>query len=546
MYVTINDVIKIDSFKGVEVIAGEAGLARRVSNVFFMEVPDIFSYIDEHGLLLTTLYPVADKPEEIDALIPKLAEMNIAGIAVKPGRYVAEIPASMIEQANKYGIPLMKLPDDANLSILSNQILTKLLDVRTSVLEFRNKMHQQLLDLLLEGADLNRFVHSIAKLIDAPVLLLNTELECIASSINTEQKEIKVLHQSNHLEQYSRKTNNLTVQINDHAYEKNDIFIQSIYAGESEFGYLVILLEKETNITENLIVAVEQASFLVAFLFQTEQSLLQKERNHLNSFVRDIFNDQYTSQTEVMEKAKVFKWKLSFPLVILSIKTNIKESEKKLSIYYRMLDSGLIERMISEILDIPIQNCKLTYYNDSLICFISFTSEKRLKENLQQLGETIISRFGKNSHLGISISDTVDSINQIREHYSNSTLVYNIYKESLEHQSFVHFYEDIGLFRLFHYIEDSSILEKFVTEKLGSVIEYDERKDANLLETLRYYIKNNTNLQKTADDMFVHYNTMRYRMNKLKELGIDVKSGFELTDISVAYQLYHYLKTQKK
>lgn len=544
MYVTINDVLKLKGFTNVEVIAGESGLDHRIKNVYFMEVPDIYAYIDQHGLLLTTLYPVADKPEQMETLIPKLAEMNVAGIAIKPGRYVAEIPDIIIQQANENEIPVMKLPDDANLSTMSNQILTKLLDMRTSVLEFRNKMHQQLLDLLLEGADLHKFVHSIANLIDTSVLLLNTDLDCVESSVDKNEKEVTVFHGSNHLEQYTRKTNNLSIRINDHLYEKNDIFIQSIYAGDSEFGYMVILLEKGQDVTDNLIVAVEQASFLVAFLFQTEQALLQKERNHLSSFVRDIFNNQYTSQTEVIEKAKVFKWNLQFPLVILSIKTNIKDSEKKLSIYYRMLDSRLIERMVSETVNIPVENCKLLYYNDSLICLISFSSERRLKQRLQQLGDSIIFRFGKESNLGISISDAVYSINQIKESYSNSILVYRIYKENLDQQSFVHFYEDIGLFRLFHYIEDNSVLQEFVTEKIGKVIEYDERKDADLLETIQYYIKNNTNLQKTADDMYVHYNTMRYRMAKLKELGIDVNGGFGLTEISVAYQLYQYLKTK--
>lgn len=544
MYVTIKDVLEMDEFAGVEVVAGESGLTRRVRNVYFMEVPDIYAYIDQNGLLLTTLYPIADNLEQIQTLIPKLAEKNLAGIAIKPGRYVAEIPDIMIEQANEYSIPLMKLPSDANLSTLTNRVLKTLLGVKTSILEFRDKMHQQLLDLLLEGADLQRFVLSIAKLIDAPVLLLNNDLECVESSIDKKENNI-ILHQQNHLNHNSTGLNYFTVQVNDSIYEKNDIFIQSIYAGDNRFGLLVILLEKGKSATDNLIVAVEQASFLVAFLFQTEQALLQKERNHLSSFVRDIFTNRYTSQTEVIEKAKVFKWKFYFPAVILSIKTNITDNDNKLAAYYRMLDSGLIERLVSEILDIPIENCKVLYYNDSLVCFISVVFENRLKQKLEKAGDAIISNFKKVGNLGISISDTVCNIKQIKEAFENSLLVYKIYKKSLEDNHFVYFYEDIGLFRLFHYIENTSVLEDFVTVKLGKVIEYDERKDANLLETMRYYIKNNTNIQKTADDMYVHYNTMRYRMNKLKELGINGDDGFELTEISVAYQLYQYLKSQK-
>ncbi len=531
----------MEGFEDVEVLAGEAGLSRRVENVYFMEVPDIYTYIDQNGLLLTTLYPVADKPEHIETLIPKLAELNLAGIAIKPGRYVAEIPTIMVEQANELGIPLMKLPDGANLSTLTNQVLTKFLDVKTSLLEFRNKMHQQLLELLLEGTDVNKFVHSIASLVNAPVLLLNNDFEYVGSSLHNEHK-ISIQHKAYNSDA-SKST--FSVQVDDTVYDKNDLFIQCIFAGGNDYGFLVILLEKEKNLTEDLIIAIEQASFIIAFLFQTEQTLLQKERNHLSSFVRDIFHNQYTSQTEMIEKAKVFRWNLQFPLVLVSIKTNEKDSEKKLAIFHKMLDSGLIEVSASKMVDVPIENCKVLYINDSLVCFISLVSEKNVRKKLQNLGDTILTLFEKNGNLGVSISDTVHHFNQMKEYYDNSTLVFQVYKEHLQKQSYVHFYGDIGLFRLFHYVDNLYMLEDFVTEKLGKVFEYDKKKNTNLLETLKYYIKNNTNVQKTAEDMFVHYNTMRYRINKLKELGIDGEDGFELTEISLAYQLHQYLQLKK-
>ncbi|MFJ7839204.1 PucR family transcriptional regulator [Lysinibacillus sphaericus] len=541
MFITISDVLNMEGFEDVEVLAGEAGLSRRVENVYFMEVPDIYAYIDQNGLLLTTLYPVADKPEHIETLIPKLAELNLAGIAIKPGRYVAEIPTIMVEQANEFGIPLMKLPDGANLSTLTNQVLTKFLDVKTSLLEFRNKMHQQLLELLLEGTDVNKFVHSIASLVNAPVLLLNNDFEYVGSSLHNEHK-ISIQHKAYNSDA-SKST--FSVQVDDTVYDKNDLFIQCIFAGGNDYGFLVILLEKEKNLTEDLIIAIEQASFIIAFLFQTEQTLLQKERNHLSSFVRDIFHNQYTSQMEMIEKAKVFRWNLQFPLVLVSIKTNEKDSEKKLAIFHKMLDSGLIEGSASKMVDVPIENCKVLYINDSLVCFISLVSEKNVRKKLQNLGDTIVTLFEKNGHLGVSISDTVHHFNQMKEYYDNSTLVFQVYKEHLQKQSYVHFYGDIGLFRLFHYVDNLYILEDFVTEKLGKVFEYDKKKNTNLLETLKYYIKNNTNVQKTAEDMFVHYNTMRYRINKLKELGIDGEDGFELTEISLAYQLHQYLQLKK-
>ncbi|OEC01321.1 hypothetical protein GY31_13595 [Lysinibacillus sphaericus] len=55
MFITISDVLSMEGFEEVEVLAGEAGLSRRVENVYFMEVPDIYAYIDQNELLLTRL-----------------------------------------------------------------------------------------------------------------------------------------------------------------------------------------------------------------------------------------------------------------------------------------------------------------------------------------------------------------------------------------------------------------------------------------------------------------------------------------------------------
>ncbi|MDW0111156.1 helix-turn-helix domain-containing protein [Sporosarcina aquimarina] len=399
--------------------------------------------------------------------------------------------------------------------------------------------------MLLEGADLNKFVYSIAKLIDAPVILLTNDLEYLESSLDADPSDIQIHSRTTEMQAHSTYRQMDAIDVKGYHYVKENIFFQPIFAGDQEFGYLVILLEAEKAIQENLIIAAEQASFLVAFLFQSEQALLEKERNHLSSFVRDVFNNQYSTETELFEKSKVFNWRFTFPLVMISIQANISDSEDRLALYYRILDSGLLERIIASTMEISEENCKVLYFNDSVLCFVSLKNEANLKSKLTRIGHSVESNFSDKGYIGVSISDVVYELEELRQAYSNSMLVFTIYKENLESKSFVHFYTDLGLFRLFHNIKDTTILEEFVLEKLGPVLEYDEGKEVKLLETLRYYIKNNTNVQKTADDLYVHYNTMRYRMNTIKELGIQLDNGFELTEISLACQLLQYLEMKK-
>ena len=53
---------------------------------------------------------------------------------------------------------------------------------------------------------------------------------------------------------------------------------------------------------------------------QTKAAIQQKERNYLDSFLRDMLNTRYQSQSEIIDKAEVFKWYLHFPNVIIVIR----------------------------------------------------------------------------------------------------------------------------------------------------------------------------------------------------------------------------------
>ena len=83
-------------------VGGQEGLDRQVRAVNVMEVPDILDWVQPDELLLTTAYPLRHDPVGLDALIPRLAERGLAGIAVKPARYIESIPNGMIEAADRH------------------------------------------------------------------------------------------------------------------------------------------------------------------------------------------------------------------------------------------------------------------------------------------------------------------------------------------------------------------------------------------------------------------------------------------------------------
>lgn len=545
MKVTVEEILKLESFRDVEVVAGFDGLDKEVENVYVMEVPDISAYVSEGGLLFTTLYPILDNEKAMTHFITDLKEQGLAGVAIKVGRYIETIPEYMIRQAEDNNFVILKLPLDANFSMLTNDILTRLLGMKTKELEFRESISAKLHTLLLSGADIKDLVSYVSVITKKDIIVVSHQLKYIDSSIDSEMNNFTFLETN-----FNKMTDDFVspaktpvLKINEYTYQCDELIIHPIEAGNKKLGYIILLNNQidQRDKTEYLSVIIEQAVILLAFLLQNRQALLQKERNYLDNFIRDMINHHYISQSELIQKAKVFKWNLHFPNIVMLIDLDDQSPDHRLSSYYKILDSGVITEEISHQLEIPKDNCKVALYNNHIICFISVALITDLTVKLKHTGDSILNRLKKFSSLKLSFSNVFYASDEIKNAYEEAELVQKIYKDVAHSQNFVKFYNELGTYKIFHLIENKDYLQDFVEEKLGVVLANDLKNEMELIKTVQTLIKNNMNLRKTAENLFIHYNSLRYRVNKLKELGIDMTDGNEMTEIAVACQILTYL-----
>lgn len=542
--VTVQDILSLKSFSDVYVKAGKAGLSNIVDNVFFMEVPDIYKYVDPYGLLLTTLYPIADNEEAIHSFIPNLVEKKVSCVALKLGRYIDDVPPIMIEQADKYCIPLMILPNNANLSKLSNDILELFLGNKTSMLEYRDNIHSKLMGLLLEGADLHKLVFTVSTLFNKPVLFVDRYLHIQSISLEEAEENIRVIRHGEKDWDDTLTDLELIVQVNGQEFSANQVLYQRIVAGGECLGYLIALLEEKSD-SADLIIGLEQASMLCAFLFQRELALRQNERNYLDAFIRDVLNQKFAHQLEAVEKAKFFDWDLSFPMLLLAIEVLDEHESFQRNLYSDMLSEGIVEQLIVQGLGLSTRSYKMVYHGEVLLCLISTSYDEGTQDRLEECCNNIMGYYKHKSHLGFGISNAVFHIEQLKSAKEEAKFALDITKKLKGLVPFIAFYDQTGIYKMLHHISDSAVLRQYVDEKLGRLLN-NRSKETELLETLLCLLKNGFNLQKTAKELYIHYNTLRYRMDKLKEYGIDTTDGLEVAELALAYQMHTYLLTLDK
>lgn len=533
MKIQVKDILDLDGFKGARLVAGKEGIDNIVNNATVMEVPDIYGYVEEHNLLITTLYPISHDKKSMEKLIPRLAELNLSGICIKPKRYIDEINEIMIKQANKLSFPIISLPKGSNLSDLVSEISEISLQNHIDMLGFRDRVHRELMDLFLRGADIHHMVNTLANIVRLPVILLDNSFNITSKSNELKNKDLSIILEPNN---YGSPT--FKINLNNKEYGEDYYSKHNINAGKTRFGYLVLLSGKGDS--ESLRIAMEQASLLLASTFYKNNAVLEKEKGFMDAFIRDLLQGKVYSSMDAIGRAKKFGWNLEFPMIIMMAKLLPKDSDKKIELYGEILDSKLFEKTLQERLNINKSKIKTVYIDDSIVIFINTIFMDDVEINCVKAGCAILQKLKNEAEIGVGISNIINSIDGIPLAYKEAKR--SVKAGSVLYQdSFINHYNDYRIFDIISEVRDINVLNRFVNDKLGKVIKHDNNSDFQLMNTLKVLIECNFNIKKASQKLFIHYNTLRYRIDRLRELGIEIDDGFEIGELVLAYNIYLWL-----
>jgi len=99
-------------------------------------------------------------------------------------------------------------------------------------------------------------------------------------------------------------------------------------------------------------------------------------------------------------------------------------------------------------------------------------------------------------------------------------------------------FEELGVIELLTAIRDRSLLERFVTNTLGALMQHDKAHNSALIETLEAWIQSNGNLVAAASSLGVHRNTLNHRMHQIETLGgLDLAQAQQRLNIAIALMI---------
>jgi purine catabolism regulator len=104
------------------------------------------------------------------------------------------------------------------------------------------------------------------------------------------------------------------------------------------------------------------------------------------------------------------------------------------------------------------------------------------------------------------------------------------------------YYPDLSVYRLLLQLEHHPDLHTFRSEILGSLLSYEGGGD--LLKTLEAYFEHNGNLSQAAEALYIHRNTLTYRMERIAEIsGLDLDHNETRLAVQLALRIHRMLES---
>ena len=549
MAYTVRKLLESEQFPKMKLRCGEKGLDLEVKGIRIIEIEDMERYLTG-GEILITSFPVylSCSDREVEQHFEDLVKSDISGFIVKKRKEYDPTGRrlSLLEKhCKKYEIPLLEIPEDFYYWGIIRYVIMQVFDKATARLKYFKITHDSFNTFILKNNGSSNTASDIIKflsiMIENPVVLYYGNLNCMVSTNSDNSKLIL----SDEIQPY--KPNIITKF--QYMKQMKGSCVQYVvkFAILSEVEIYITITEENRELTELDYMAIENAIINLQYGFLSEFAQNEMKKKYQRDIIHNILNGLLSSK-EMTEAASQLGMKESDTYRVVDFHTITKNVQRKYT-KEQLQEVGVIVVELMYLLPDA-----LIYRNMDQIVMIqqvdSNQTELEYQKEMEEV-EDVIQRSilyrKKDTDFQIGIGKSVKGYQRLKESYheaSRAIKYIDIIRQVTgdKNKSVVH-YSNLGFFQIFGEIDDVTELERYIPETLKKLYLYDDEHKGELITTLQMYLRNNQSIKKTADAMFVHYRTISYRLEKIKQIsGINFDDANEVLAVSNGLIIYKMLK----
>lgn len=548
--ISIEDMLKLDVMKSSELIAGFRGTRNTIAKVNIMADPDILEWTSDGEFLLTTAYSF--KKDNIDAqkdLIRECAKKKLAGIGIKIIPYLDALSPEVLDLANELSLPIIDIHYSIPLSDIMMEVFKEIFNKQASLLERIEKVHERLMNAMLEGNGLVNLAQIIQDNIKNPVILhigfSNESIECFGGTSEKNQKEllkeVKEFYEPNKGKNRQKKLIEDRVFINGKYIKR---MIMPIVIRDHIYGH-IFSWGTDMPLGGFDVAIIESASITISLFILQELSVKEVEIRYRSEFFEDLISPDGKRKKKALDRARFFNLPSDnlYLIEVISFKYKDTSKDEDLGIDYIQDFMNPIVTMIEELMDYLNLEGIVSSKANGVQILLSFDNvnqtQERIKEFNEKIVECITHKFNK-IEMKIGIGRVYHGLDNVDKSFQDAVRTVRIGK-AITSKEIVSF-DELGIFKILS--QDSLIfeLEDFYNSTLKSLVDYDNKKSTELVQTLDVYFKNNGNLTRVSEQLFTHYNTVLYRINRINEItGMDLENPNHRLNLAIALKIKELL-----
>lgn len=326
---------------------------------------------------------------------------------------------------------------------------------------------------------------------------------------------------------FSEKIHTIPLQLLLENYRNVEMFV-----GGQSLGYIVF---DDIQSVSTRPLTVQEHHFLNAITtFHLLKSLHQKPHEaFISAAIKDIVDGNCREDESSKQKLKSLKINIDGAVVVLYIrkKTNDKDS-----------DIGFSKQVLISTLSTFYDEVHVVKYNSDyiVVCIVDIVNESAaiMKNTKQTLSLLFESKDNTKSDVNVGVGTFKRGIFSLNETFAEAKMASN-YSFGDHNESKVYFWEEMGVKRIFALIANDAKIRRYALLLIEPVLDLAMEGNRDLWDTLVCLEETSWDLAKTSKQLHVHYNTVKYRKEKLLSmLDIDFENSMSRIALSCSVQIF--------
>ncbi len=255
-------------------------------------------------------------------------------------------------------------------------------------------------------------------------------------------------------------------------------------------------------------------------------AIAYKEKFDRNNFFQNLLLDNLLL-VDIYNRAKKLHVEVSVPRAVFLVEARLEKD-------------GIVSELLKGMFSAQAGDY-ITAVDESNVILIKALEQSSTHEDLISIADTIVDMMNTEAMLNVRVSfgTVVQELKDVSKSYKEAKMALDVGKIFYAERS-VAAYSTLGIGRLIYQLP-VNLCKIFIEEIFGENVPSDL--DDETLTTINKFFENNLNVSETSRQLFVHRNTLVYRIEKIqKSTGLDLRNFDDALTFKIALMVVNYMK----